>query len=102
MQEKMTRPGCKLLYGLRSQIIEPVFGQIKHDRSFRQFLLRGLGGATAEMALVFLAHNLLKCLTKVMFLAFLAGIGNARKLTHWADRLWWQCSTHRSLSWAST
>lgn len=67
MREKMARVGCKILYGLRSQIVEPVFGQTKHDRSFRQFLLRGVNGATAEMALLFLVHNLLKCMGKVTF-----------------------------------
>jgi len=28
-------------YRLRRQLPEPVFGQIKHARGFRQFLLRG-------------------------------------------------------------
>jgi len=102
MREKLTRPGCKLLYRLRSQIIEPVFGQIKHDRSFRKFLLRGLNGASAEMSLVFLVHNLLKCLKKAIFSAFWAEIGNAREFMHWVSRLVWQCSKHRCLSWDSS
>ena len=29
-------------YRLRKQIVEPVFGQIRQARGFRQFLLRGL------------------------------------------------------------
>ena len=87
MREKMTRPGCKALYGLRSQIIEPVFGQTKHDRGFRKFLLRGLNGATAEMSLMFLVHNLLKCLKKADFLASTDGTSNAREFTHWVCRL---------------
>jgi len=95
MKDKLSRPACKVLYGLRSQIIEPVFGQIKHDRGFRKFLLRGLDGATAEMSLVFLGHNLLKCLKKAAIPAFLAGISNAHEFMHWAGRLVWQRSKHR-------
>lgn len=65
MKEKLKSPGGKLVYALRKQIVEPVFGQIKHNRNFRRFLLRGIEGATAEMALLFLGHNLCKCAAKV-------------------------------------
>ena len=99
MREKIIRPGCKLLYGLRSRIIEPVFGQIKHDRSFRKFLLRGLNGATAEMSLVFLVHNLLKCLKKAVCSALLPRIGDACAFTHSLRRLLQLCGDHRRLSW---
>ncbi|NQV23529.1 MAG: transposase [Rhodopirellula sp.] len=34
-------------YARRTAIIEPMFGQIKHGRGFRQFLLRGLDNMTA-------------------------------------------------------
>ena len=39
---------------------EPVFGQIKQARGFRQFLLRGVEKVAAEWDLVCLAHNVLK------------------------------------------
>jgi hypothetical protein len=45
---------------LRKQIVEPVFGQIKQGRGFRQFLLRGLEKVKAEWALICTAHNLTK------------------------------------------
>ena len=45
---------------LRKQIVEPVFGQIKQARGFRQFLLRGLDKVKAEWALICTAHNLTK------------------------------------------
>jgi len=64
MKEKLKSPGGKLVYALRKQIVEPVFGQIKHNRGFRQFLLRGIEGARAEMALLFMGHNLYKCALK--------------------------------------
>ena len=43
-----------------SGIVEPVFGQIKQARGFRQFLLRGLAKVQGEWALVCLTHNILK------------------------------------------
>jgi transposase len=48
------------LYAARKQIVEPVFGQIKHVRGFRKFLLRSLEKAAGEWQLVCLTHNLLK------------------------------------------
>jgi hypothetical protein len=39
---------------------EPVFGQIKQARGFRQFLLRGFEKVQAEWGIVCTAHNLLK------------------------------------------
>ena len=47
-------------YRLRKQLPEPVFGQIKQARGFRQFLLRGFEKVRAEWALICTAHNLLK------------------------------------------
>ena len=39
------------------QIVEPVFGQIKQARGFRQFLLRGVEKVRAEWAMICTAHN---------------------------------------------
>ena len=47
-------------YRLKKQLPEPVFGQIKQARGFRQFLLRGVEKVANEWGLVCLAHNLLK------------------------------------------
>lgn len=44
----------------RNAIVEPVFGQIKPARGFRQFLLRGGEQGRAEGALICTGHNLLK------------------------------------------
>jgi hypothetical protein len=60
MATKLRRAGRRSRYRLRKQIVEPVFGQIKHARGFRQFLLRGLQNVKAEWALICTAHNLLK------------------------------------------
>jgi hypothetical protein len=50
----------RAIYKRRKAVVEPVFGQTKHARGFRQFLLRGLEKVTAEWNLVALTHNLLK------------------------------------------
>lgn len=47
-------------YDKRKVTAEPVFGQIKGARGFRQFLLRGLGNVQGEWRVVCTAHNLLK------------------------------------------
>ncbi len=60
MAETLRRAGRHSRYRLRKQVVEPVFGQIKQARGFRQFLLRGLGQVRAEWAMICTAHNLLK------------------------------------------
>ncbi|MFB9329215.1 transposase, partial [Paenibacillus aurantiacus] len=39
---------------------ESVFGQMKNNRGFRRFLLRGLPKVSLEVGWLSLAHNLLK------------------------------------------
>lgn len=60
MRDRLATPEGKAIYRLRKQTVEPVFGQIKSARSFRQFLRRGLVAVEAEWSLVCTAHNLLK------------------------------------------
>jgi transposase len=60
MRDKLKRAGWRSRYRLRKQIVEPVFGQIKQERSFRQFLLRGVEKVSAEWAMICTAHNLVK------------------------------------------
>jgi hypothetical protein len=63
MRRKLKRAGWRSRYRLRKQVIEPVFGQIKQARGFRQFLLRGVDNVRAEWALICTAHNLTKLAT---------------------------------------
>jgi hypothetical protein len=60
MWQRLRQGGYRSRYRLRKQIVEPVFGQIKHARGFRQFLLRGESKVAAEWSLLCTAHNLLK------------------------------------------
>jgi Transposase DDE domain len=60
MAARLKRAGRRSRYRLRKQVVEPVFGQIKQARGFRQFLLRGLDQVRSEWAIICTAHNLLK------------------------------------------
>jgi hypothetical protein len=60
VRAKIKAGGHASPYRLRKQLPEPVFGQIKQARGFRQFLLRGFEKVRAEWAIVCTAHNLLK------------------------------------------
>ena len=60
MRRKLKRAVWRSRYRLRKQIVEPVFGQIKQARGFRQFLLRGIDAVAAEWAMICTAHNLTK------------------------------------------
>ncbi len=60
MAAKLRRAGRRSRYRLRKQVVEPVFGQVKAARRFRQFLLRGLDKVRYEWAMICTVHNLLK------------------------------------------
>jgi transposase len=60
MRQRLAQGGRRSRYRLRTQTVEPVFGQIKQARGFRQFLLRGLEKVSGEWSLLCTAHNLLK------------------------------------------
>ena len=60
MAHKLRTQEGRACYAKRKQIVEPVLGQIKQGRGFRQFLLRGLKKVQGEWKLACLTHNLLK------------------------------------------
>ena len=60
MRRKLQTRRGRQRYALRMQTVEPVFGQIKQGRGFRQFLLRGLEKVNGEWSLICTGHNLLK------------------------------------------
>ena len=60
MAQRLKRGGHRSRYRLRKQTVEPVFGQIKGARGFRQFLLRGLEQVRQEWRMICTTHNLLK------------------------------------------
>jgi len=60
MQHKLRTEAGRAIYRRRKVIVEPVFGQIKEQRGFRRFSMRGLEKVRAEWKLVCAAANLLK------------------------------------------
>jgi transposase len=60
MARKLRTKRGRERYARRKGMVEPVFGQVKQGRGFRQFLLRGKKKMRSEWRLVSLTHNLLK------------------------------------------
>ena len=60
MRRKLQTKRGRQRYALRMETVEPMFGQIKQGRGFRQFLLRGLERVQGEWSLICTGHNLLK------------------------------------------
>ncbi|MFO8010653.1 MAG: IS1182 family transposase [Dehalococcoidia bacterium] len=60
MRRKLRTRRGRERYKLRMETVEPVFGQIKQGRGFRQFLLRGMDKVSYEWQLICTGHNLLK------------------------------------------
>ena len=60
MRRKLRTKRGRKRYALRMETVEPVFGQIKQARGFRQFLLRGLEKVNREWQFICTRHNLLK------------------------------------------
>jgi transposase len=60
MSRKLHTKAGAAAYAARKGIVEPVIGQIKQARGFRQFLLRGFEQVQGEWSLVCTTHNILK------------------------------------------
>ena len=60
MRRKLRTKRVRKRYALRMETVEPVFGQIKQGRGFRQFQLRGFEKVQGEWSLICTGHNLLK------------------------------------------
>lgn len=66
MRRKLQTVRGRAVYAKRKTIVEPVFGQTKQGRGFRQFLLRGLAKVKGEWSLICTTHNLLKLWRKTV------------------------------------
>lgn len=74
MRRKLRTQKGRKRYALRMGTVEPVFGQIKQGRGFRQFLLRGQEKVEQEWRLICAGHNLLKLFTWVGKISQLRGV----------------------------
>jgi len=60
MERKLLTRHGRRIYKMRGKTVEPVNGQIKEARGFRQFLLRGIDKVKGEFALIATTSNILK------------------------------------------
>jgi transposase len=60
MSRKLLTKVGAAIYARRKAMVEPVLGQIKQARGFRQFMLRGVRKVRGEWSLVCTTHNILK------------------------------------------
>ena len=66
MRRKLRTKRGRARYAKRKVIVEPVFGQMKQGRGFRQFLLRGLEKVQGEWTLICTTHNVRKLWTALV------------------------------------
>lgn len=57
IKEKLKTEEGKKVYSIRKQTVERGFADIKHNRNFRSFSVRGLDGVNSQFDLVCAAHN---------------------------------------------
>ena len=81
MRRKLQTKRGRQRYALRMETVEPVFGQIKQGRGFRQYLLRGLEKVNRECLLICAGHNLLK-----LFRYGAGRSGRVRGRRHWEQQ----------------
>jgi hypothetical protein len=60
MRSVLSTERGKALYKQRAQLIEPIFGNTKHNREFIRFARRGRSAVRTEWRLIATTHNLLK------------------------------------------
>ena len=58
IKAKLKTPEGRATYSLRKQTVERSFGDMKHNKKFRNFLLRGKEKVKVEFNLACIAHNL--------------------------------------------
>lgn len=60
MEHRLRTPEGTVAYSRRCHLVEPVFGNIKENRTWRRFRRRGLPAVNSEWQLMNLSHNLAK------------------------------------------
>jgi hypothetical protein len=60
MRRVLSTEHGKELYKRRAQLVEPIFGDTKHNRGFTRFARRGRRAVRTEWRLLAATHNLLK------------------------------------------
>lgn len=60
MDARVRSPSGRELYRKRKTLVEPIFGNMKHNMRFRRFSLKGKDKCKGEFALAALCHNIVK------------------------------------------
>ena len=60
LESQYKKPECQAIYKLRKEKVEHPFGHIKHNLGAGAFLLKGLAGVKAEMALLTSCFNIVR------------------------------------------
>jgi transposase len=60
---RIQQPENRALLKRRKTLVEPVFGQIKHNQGYRRWRVRGLANVCAEWSLIAVVYNLKKMYT---------------------------------------
>lgn len=66
MKQKLSTPKGKKIYQQRFHPVESIFGQIKYNLGYQQFLLRGIHKVKAEFTLMCISHNLRKTIGQLL------------------------------------
>ena len=80
MKERIDTPEARAIYGKRMHIVEPVFGNLRHNKGLGRFTLRGKAKANAQWLLFCCVHNAEKWAKA----AFAAPV--SRLLAHWGSQ----------------
>lgn len=75
MKAKIDLPESKKIYGKRMHIVEPVFGNIRHNKGMNRFILRGKARVNAQWLLYCAVHNIEKWAKNASFSSFAGRIG---------------------------
>ena len=57
MKERIDTPEARAIYGKRMHIVEPVFGNLRHNKGLGRFTLRGKSKVNAQWLLFCCVHN---------------------------------------------
>jgi hypothetical protein len=60
MRRRIDSPEGRSLYGQRFATVEPVFGNLRHNKRLNRFTLRGKDKVNAQWQLFCLVHNIEK------------------------------------------
>ena len=65
MSERLESAAGKKIYASRKSMIEPIFGDMKHNRNMRELKLRGRAKAVGEFLIMCITHNIRKIAKRV-------------------------------------